>query len=67
MVFQKYYCPSYFYTSYSITGTLDRVRLSTSSIITRVIIFDNLFRIKKKLSLQDTYIETDLIAMRQKN
>jgi hypothetical protein len=52
MVCQKYYCPSYFYTSYSITGPLDRVRLSTSSIIIRVIIFDNLLRIKKRLSLQ---------------
>jgi hypothetical protein len=47
MVCQKYYCPSYLYTSYNITGSLDRVRLSTSSIITRVIIFDNLLRIKK--------------------
>ena len=52
MVCQKYYYPSYFYTSYSITGPLDRVRLSASSIITRVIIFDNLLRIKKRLSLQ---------------
>jgi hypothetical protein len=52
MVCQKYYCHSYFYTSYNITGPLDRVRLSTSSIIKRVIIFDNLLRIKKILSLQ---------------
>jgi hypothetical protein len=52
MVCQKYYCPSYLYTSYSIIGPLDRVKLSTSSIITRVIIFDNLLRIKKRLSLQ---------------
>jgi hypothetical protein len=52
IVCQKYYCPSYLYTSYSITGPLDRVRLSASNIITRVIIFDNLFRIKKRLSLQ---------------
>jgi hypothetical protein len=52
MVCQNYYCPTYLYTSYSITGSLDRVRLSTSSIITRVIIFDNLLRIKKRLSLQ---------------
>jgi glutathionylspermidine synthase len=52
MVCQKYYCPSYFYTSYSITGSFDRVRLSVSGIITRVIIFDNLLRIKKILSLQ---------------
>jgi hypothetical protein len=51
MIFQKYYCPSYLYTSYSITGPLDRVRLSASSIIIRVIIFDNLLMIKKKLSL----------------
>jgi hypothetical protein len=52
MVCQKYYCPSYLYTSYSIIGPLDRVKLSASSIITRVIIFDNLLRIKKRLSLQ---------------
>jgi hypothetical protein len=52
MVCQKYYYPSYFYTSYNITGPLDRVRLSASSIIIRVIIFDNLLRNKKKLSLQ---------------
>jgi hypothetical protein len=52
MVYQKYCCLSYFYTSYSITEPLDRVRLSASSIIIRVIIFDNLLRIKKRLSLQ---------------
>jgi hypothetical protein len=52
IIYQKYYCPSCLYTSYNITGPLDRVRLSASSIITRVIIFDNLLRIKKKLSLQ---------------
>jgi hypothetical protein len=52
MACQKYYCHSYLYTSYSITGPLNRVRLSAGSIITRVIIFDNLLRIKKKLSLQ---------------
>jgi hypothetical protein len=52
MVCQKYYCPSYLYTNYSITRPLDRVRLSTSGIIIRVIIFDNLLRIKKILSLQ---------------
>jgi hypothetical protein len=52
MVCQKYYYPLYLYTSYSITGPLDRVRLSASSIITREIIFDNLLRIKKKISLQ---------------
>jgi hypothetical protein len=51
IVCQKYYCPSYLYTSYSITVPLDRVRLSASSIIIRIIIFDNLLRIKKKLSL----------------
>jgi 5-methylcytosine-specific restriction endonuclease McrBC regulatory subunit McrC len=38
-------------TSYSIIGSLDRVRLFVSSIIIWVIIFDNLLRIKKKLSL----------------
>jgi hypothetical protein len=58
MVCQKYYCPSYLYTSYSITGPLDRVRLSASDIITRVIIFDNLLKIKKKLSLQWWHIPT---------
>jgi hypothetical protein len=52
MVCQKYYYPSYFYTSYSITRPLDRLRLSTRSIIIRVIIFDNLLMIKKRLSLQ---------------
>jgi hypothetical protein len=52
MVCQKYYYPSYLYTSYSITEPLDRVRLSASGIIIWVIIFDNLLRIKKKLSLQ---------------
>ena len=52
MVYQKYYCPSYFCMSNSITGPLDRVGLSASGIITRVIIFDNLLKIKKRLSLQ---------------
>jgi hypothetical protein len=52
MVCQKYYCLSYFFTSYSIIWLLDRVRLSASSIITRVIIFDNLLNIKKRLNLQ---------------
>jgi hypothetical protein len=33
MVCQKYYCPSYLYTSYNIIGPLDRVRLSASGII----------------------------------
>jgi hypothetical protein len=47
MVCQKYYYPSYLYTSYNITGPLDRVRLSASGIIIWVIIFDNLLRIKK--------------------
>jgi hypothetical protein len=42
MVCQKYYCPSY----------LSRVRLSASGIIIWEIIFDNLLRIKKRLSLQ---------------
>ena len=58
MVYQKYYCPSYLYTSYSITGPLDRVRLSASGIITRVIIFDNLLKIKKRLSLQGWHTPT---------
>jgi hypothetical protein len=47
MICQKYYCPSYLYTSHSITESLDRVRLSASVIIIWVIIFDNLLRIKK--------------------
>jgi hypothetical protein len=69
MVCQKYYYPSYLYTSYSITGPLDRVKLSASGIIIWVIIFDNLLRIKKKIKftrMTHTYLETDLIAMRQK-
>ena len=51
MVYQKYYCLSYFYTSNSITGPLGKVRLSACGMITRVIIFDNLLKIKKRLSL----------------
>jgi hypothetical protein len=58
MVCQKYYCPSYFYTSYSITGPLDRVRLSTSSIIIRVIIFNNYSGLRKKINLQGWHIPT---------
>jgi hypothetical protein len=70
MICQKYYYLLYFYTSYNITGPLDRVRLSASSIIIRVIIFDNLLRIKKKIKfvrMTHTYLETDLITMRQNN
>ena len=70
MVYQKYYCPSYLYTSYNITGPLDRVRLSASGIITRVIIFDNMLKIQEKIKfarMTHTYLETDLIAMRHKN
>ena len=52
MIYQKYYCPSYFCMSNSINGPLDKVRLSASGMITRVIIFDNLLKIKKRLSLQ---------------
>jgi hypothetical protein len=37
MVCQKYDCLLYLYTSYSITEPLDRVRLSASGIITKVI------------------------------
>jgi glutathionylspermidine synthase len=33
MIYQKYYYLSYLYTSYSITGPLDRVKLSASDII----------------------------------
>jgi hypothetical protein len=69
MVCQRYYCPSSFYTSYSITGPLDRVRLSASSIIIRVIIFDNT-QDQEKIKftrMTHTYFETDLIAMRKKN
>ena len=58
MIYQKYYCPSYLYTSYSITGPLDRVRLSACGIITRVIIFDNLLKNKKRLSLQGWHTPT---------
>jgi hypothetical protein len=56
IVCQKYYCLSYLYTSYSIIGPLDRVKLSANGIIIWVIIFDNLLRIKKKLSLQGWHI-----------
>jgi hypothetical protein len=52
MICQKYHYSSYLYTSYSITGPLDRIRLSASGIIIRVIIFDNLLRTKKILNLQ---------------
>jgi hypothetical protein len=52
IICQKYYYPSYLYMSYNITGPFDRVRLSANNIIIRVIIFDNLLRIKKILSLQ---------------
>jgi hypothetical protein len=58
MVCQKYYCPLYLYTSYSITESLDRVKLSASDIIIWIIIFDNLFRIKKRLSLQGWHTPT---------
>jgi hypothetical protein len=58
MVCQKYYYPSYLYTSYNITRALDRVRLSASGIIIWVIIFNNLFRIKKILSLQGWHTPT---------
>jgi hypothetical protein len=51
MICQKYYYLSYLYTSYNIIVPLDRVRLSASGIIIWVIIFDNLFGIKKRLSL----------------
>jgi hypothetical protein len=40
MIYQNYYCPLYSYTSNSITGPSDRVRLSTYGMIIRVIIFD---------------------------
>jgi hypothetical protein len=39
IICQMYYCPSYLYTSYSITEPLDRVRLSASGIIIRVLYF----------------------------
>jgi hypothetical protein len=51
MICQKYYYPSYLYTSYSITGLLDSVKVSASSIIRKVIIYDNLLKNKKRLSL----------------
>jgi hypothetical protein len=67
MVYQKYYRPSYFYTSNSITGLLDRVRLSAYGMIIRVIIFDKSVQDKKKIKftmMTQTYFETDLITMR---
>jgi hypothetical protein len=70
MVYQKYYCPSYFYTSNSITGLLDRERLFVCGMIIKIIIFDNFVQDKKKIKfarMTHTYLETDLITMRQKN
>jgi hypothetical protein len=64
MVYRKYYCPSYLYTSYSITGPLDRVRLSACSIIIRVIIFDKSAQVQEKITfarMTHTYLETNLI------
>jgi glutathionylspermidine synthase len=69
MICQKYYCLSYLHTSYIISGPLDRVKLSASGIITKIIIFDNLLNQKKIKFARIThiYIETDLITMRRKN
>jgi hypothetical protein len=67
MVYQKYYYPSYFYTSNSIIGPPDRVRLSACSIIIRVIIFDKYVKDQENIKfarMTHIYLETDLIAMR---
>jgi hypothetical protein len=66
MIYQKYYCLSYFYTSNSITGPPDRVRLSTYSIIIRVIIFDKSVQGRENIKftrMTHIYLETDLITM----
>jgi hypothetical protein len=49
VIYQKYYCPSYFYTSNNITGPLDRVRLSACGMIIRVIIFDKSVQDQKNI------------------
>jgi uncharacterized tellurite resistance protein B-like protein len=67
MVYQKYYRPSYFYTSNSITELLDRVRLSAYGMIIRVIIFDKSVQDQENIKftmMTQTYFETDLITMR---
>jgi hypothetical protein len=67
IVYQKYYCPSYFYTSNNITGPLDRVKLSTYGMIIRVIIFDKFVQDQEKIMftrMTHTYLETDLITIR---
>jgi hypothetical protein len=70
MVYQKYYCPSYFYTSNSITGPPNKIRLSARGMIIKVIIFDKSIQDQEKIKfvrITHTYLETDLIAMKQKN
>jgi hypothetical protein len=70
IVYQKYYCPSYFYTSNSITGPPDKVRLSACGMIIKVIIFDKSVQDQEKIKfawIKHIYLETNLIAMRQKN
>jgi hypothetical protein len=48
IVYQKNYCPSYFYASNSITEPLDRVKLSTCGMIIRVIIFNKFVQDQEK-------------------
>jgi hypothetical protein len=70
MVYQKYYCPSYFYTSNIITRPLNRVKLSACSMVIRVIIFDKSVQDQENIKfarMTHTYLETDLITTRQKN
>jgi hypothetical protein len=64
MVYQKYYCPSYFYTSNNITRILDRVKLSTCGTIIRVIIFDKSVQDQRNIKfarMTHAYLKTDLI------
>jgi hypothetical protein len=49
IVYQKYNCPSYFYTSNSIIGPLDKVRLYACGMIIRVIIFDKSIQDQEKI------------------
>jgi hypothetical protein len=70
IVYQKYYCPLYFYMSNSITGPPNKVRLSTCGMIIRVIIFNKSVQYQENIKfawMTYTYLETDLITMRQKN
>jgi hypothetical protein len=70
MIYQKnIIVPRIFYTSNNITGPPDRVILSTYGMIMRLIIFDKFVQDQEKIKfarMTHTYLETDLITMRQK-